>query len=65
MAETKEAVASWKEKHEVAKLSARADRAERYAADAVDSAAAALDEAEEAILDALVARIDAATAAQR
>jgi hypothetical protein len=59
VAETKESIAAWKEKHEVARLNARADRSERYAADAVEYAAYALDDAEEAILEAVVARIDA------
>jgi hypothetical protein len=47
-------------KRETRKLNARADRAETYAADAVDDAAARIDEAEEAILYAAVARLDAA-----
>src|SRR5262249_42195598 len=58
-AETRQAVVSLKERREVAKLNGRADRAERYAADALVCAADALDEAEEAILEAAVARIDA------
>src|SRR5262249_39223822 len=40
MAETKETVSEWKAKRETRKLNARADRAERYAADAIDYAAA-------------------------
>ncbi|HJZ91236.1 MAG TPA: hypothetical protein VKE40_10210 [Gemmataceae bacterium] len=59
MAETKEAVSEWRAKRETRKLNARADRAERYAADAIDFAVASIDEAEEAILEAVVARIDA------
>ncbi len=58
-AETKEAVSEWKAKREARQLNARADRAEAYAADAIDFAAAGIDEAEEAILDAAVARFDA------
>jgi hypothetical protein len=59
VAETKEAVSEWKAKREIRKLNARADRAEVYAADAIDFALASIDEAEEAILEAVVARIDA------
>ena len=43
-------------------LTARADFAEQYAADAVFIADAAVAEAEEAIIDALLARIDAENA---
>jgi hypothetical protein len=57
--ETKEVVSEWKAKWETRKLNARADRAEAYAADAMDYAMATIDEAEEAILDAVVARFDA------
>jgi hypothetical protein len=59
MKETKEAVSEWKAKRDARKLTARADHAEAYAADAIDFAAFAIDEADEAILDAIVARIDA------
>jgi len=59
MAGTKEAVSDWKAKRETRKLNARADRAETYAADAIDYAMTSIDEAEEAILDAVVARVDA------
>src|SRR5262249_28342003 len=59
MAETKEAVGEWKAKRDTRKLNTRADRAERYAADAIDFAASSIAEAEEATLDARVARIDA------
>jgi len=59
VAETKEAVSEWKAKGETRILNARADRAEAYAADALDYAVASIDGAEEAILDAVVARIDA------
>jgi chromosome segregation ATPase len=62
VAETKEEVSEWKAKQETRKLNARADRAEAYAADAIDYALATIDEAEEAILDAVVARLDADTA---
>jgi hypothetical protein len=56
---TKEEIADWKAKREVRKLNNRADRAESYAADAIDFALAALDEADAAVLDAVVARLDA------
>jgi hypothetical protein len=59
MEETKEAVNEWKAKRETRKLNTRADRAETYATDAIDDAAARIDEAEEAILYAAVARLDA------
>lgn len=59
LAETKEIVSQWKAKNETRKLNARADRAEAYAADAIEFAVAAIDEAEQAILDAVVARMDA------
>jgi chromosome segregation ATPase len=59
MAETKEAVSEWKAKRETRKLNARTDRAEAFAADAIDDAVASIAQAEEAILDAVVARIDA------
>ena len=59
MTETKEAVNEWKAKREVQKLNVRADRAEAYAADAIDFALATINEAEEAMLDAVVARMDA------
>jgi hypothetical protein len=59
MAETKEAIKDWKAKRETQKLNARADRAEAYAADAIEFALASVDEAEGAILDAAVARMDA------
>lgn len=59
VAETKEAVNEWKAKHEMRKLSARAERAETYALDAIDHAVFAIEHAEEAIAEALVARMDA------
>lgn len=59
LTETKEAVSEWKAKREIRKLNARAERAEAYAADAIDFAAAAITQAEEAVLEAAVARIDA------
>src|SRR5262249_31596314 len=62
MSETKEMVSEWKAKQDGRKLIARADRAEAYAADALDFARPSTDEAEEAILDAAVAGIEAAAA---
>jgi chromosome segregation ATPase len=59
MHDIKEAVSEWKAKRETRKLNARADRAEAYAADAIDFVVASIDEAELAILDAVMARIDA------
>ena len=59
VAETKEIVSEWKAKNETRQLNARADRAEAYAADAIEFAVAAIGEAEEAILDAVVSRMDA------
>jgi len=59
LAETTEIVREWKAKNETRKLNARADRAQVYAADAIEFAVAAIDEAEKAILDAIVARMDA------
>jgi hypothetical protein len=59
LAETREAIHEWKAKREAKKLTARADRAEAYAADAIALALASIDEAEEAVLDAVAARMDA------
>ena len=56
------AVAEWKSKREIAKLQARADRAKRYFAAAIDIAEAAIDEAELAALEAWLARRDADSA---
>jgi chromosome segregation ATPase len=52
-------VEQWKAQHETKKLTQRADRAEEYAAAAIQVAGSSFDEAEQAILEALVARIDA------
>jgi hypothetical protein len=56
---TGEEIAEWKAERETAKLKARADLAERYAAAAIDVAVAAVDEAERASLQAWLARHDA------
>ena len=60
---TAEAIAGWKQRHEVAKLQRRAERAEDYAIDAVTFAAADFEEAEAAVYDALTARFEAEEAA--
>ena len=57
-AEAKKKVAEWKAKGETAKLKARADLAEQYAAATKELAIAAIDEAEEAALEAWLARKD-------
>lgn len=62
VAHTKEAIGSWRQRHEVQKLQRRADRAEEYALDLVSVAALDFEEAEQAVLDAMVARFDANTA---
>ncbi len=58
-AATSDRIAEWKSKLETAKLKGRADRAESYAAAAVEVAIAAVDEAEQASLEAWLARRDA------
>jgi len=58
-AEAKKKVAEWKAKGDAAKLRARADLAEQYAAATKELAIAAIDEAEEAALEAWLARKDA------
>lgn len=59
VAETQEEIGDWKAKQETKKLSARSNRAESYAADAIIFAGIAVDEAGAAILEAAVARRDA------
>jgi chromosome segregation ATPase len=54
-----EKIAEWKAKLEKAKLQARANSAERYAAAAAIVALSAIDEAEQAALEAWLARKDA------
>jgi predicted nucleic acid-binding Zn-ribbon protein len=56
---TREKIAEWKEQRDLRKLQNRADKAERYAAAAIDVAVAAMDEAEQASLEAWLAREDA------
>ncbi|MFN0017194.1 MAG: hypothetical protein ACKVP0_02980 [Pirellulaceae bacterium] len=60
--QAKDAISQWKAKGERGLLNARAELAEQYAADAVYVAVAALSDAEEAIVDAVIARNDAAPA---
>jgi predicted nucleic acid-binding Zn-ribbon protein len=62
---TSDKIAEWKAKRETTKLQNRADKAERYAAAAIDVAVAALDEAEQAALEAWLARQDANVAEAR
>jgi hypothetical protein len=61
--QTDEQVMSWRQKRELKHLQKRADRAEEHAVNSVVVAIMDADEAEAAVLDALDARIDAATAA--
>ncbi len=56
---TQTKIAEWKARRETSKLQSRADKAERYAAAALEVAVAALDDAEEASLEAWLAREDA------
>src|SRR5262245_12452363 len=57
--QSREAVASWRQRREIHKLESRADRAEDYAINAVIVAVMDMDAANEAVLDALHARLDA------
>ncbi len=57
-ADTSDKIAEWKAKREIGKLQSRADKAERYAAAAIDITLAALDDAEQASLEAWLARQD-------
>ena len=56
---TKEAVAAWRQRREVAKLQDRAEKAEDYAVRMVNLAAIDFEEAEHAIIEAVEARFDA------
>ena len=53
----------WKARREAKKLSNRADQAEEYAAAAIALATASISEAENAVLEAVIARMDAAAVA--
>ena len=59
IAHTKEAIASWRQRRELAKLRDRAERAEDYAMRMVNLAAIDFQEAEQAIIEAVEARFDA------
>ena len=59
VAHTQEAVASWRQRREIAKLQDRAEHAEDFALRMVNLAAIDFEEAEQAILDAVAARFDA------
>ena len=61
--QSKETIASWRQKREIKHLERRADRAEEYALNAVIVAMMDADDAEMAVLDALDARLDAEAAA--
>jgi len=57
-AATREKIAEWKAKQEIASLENQAHRAEDYAAATAVIAAAAVDDAEHALLEAWIARAD-------
>jgi hypothetical protein len=59
---TKEAIASWKERREIDKLEARAERAKDYALDMVSAVVYDFEEAEQAVYDAVAARLEAESA---
>ena len=61
--ESKEAIASWRQRRELEKLHKRADRAEESAVNAIYIAMLDADAAEQAVLEALSARIDSDNAA--
>jgi chromosome segregation ATPase len=63
VAHTQDAITTWRERREIAKLESRAERAADYAVDMVDVAAYDFEVAEQALLDAVAARYDANTAA--
>jgi len=58
-AHTHEAVASWRQRREIAKLQDRAEHAEDFAVRMVSLAAMDFEEAESAVMDAVAARFDA------
>jgi SMC interacting uncharacterized protein involved in chromosome segregation len=62
VAHTKDAIASWRQRRELAKLQDRADQAEDFAVRMVNLAAIDFEEAEQAVLDAVSARFDAESA---
>ena len=62
IAHTKEAVASWRQRRELAKREDRAEHAEDFAVRMVNLAAIDFEEAQQAVLDAVAARFDVETA---
>jgi len=62
IAHTKDAIASWRQRRELAKLQDRAEHAEDFALRMVNLAAIDFEEAEQAVLDAVAARFDAENA---
>ena len=63
--ELKSDVEEWKSSRKVKKLEHRANKPEDYAATAIALSVATIEEAEEATLTAIVARLDAETAAKK
>ncbi len=63
VAHTQEAIASWRQRRELAKLQDRAEHAEDFALRMVNLAAMDFEEAQQAVLDAVAARFDAELAA--
>jgi regulator of replication initiation timing len=63
VAHTQEAIASWKQRREIEKLEARAERAKDYALDMVSAVVYDFEEAEQAVYDAVAARLEAESAA--
>ena len=59
VAHTQDAITSWKQRRELDKLQARADRAKDYALDMVSVTVYDFEEAEQAVYEALAARYEA------
>ncbi len=62
VAHTQEAIAAWKQRREVDKLEARAERARDYALDMVSTVVYDFEEAEQAVYEAVAARLEAESA---
>ena len=62
VAHTQEAIASWKQRRELDKLEARAERAKDYALDMVSAVVDDFEEAEQAVYEAVAARLEAESA---
>jgi chromosome segregation ATPase len=62
VAHTQEAIASWKERRELDKLEARAERAKDYALDMVSAVVDDFEEAQQAVYEAVAARLEAESA---